>query len=925
MHSSPTIRAATWIGALFTLLLTLGQAGAKSYQWSDSAPFPGSWSVAANWNPSGPPQDGDDVSIVGSGSAAFLDTKVSLNSLTLANGAQLRVGKDLLVTGELDLQVSTLAGGGGAVTVGGLMHVDPFPPSFNQSFLACPLTNNGTVIVNGGAVLQYSAPVTLQNNGTFTMADQATLNFGLNNGGQLVNGKLFTAGNSLISGGNEKARFTTTAGGTVSAPAGRTLQITTSARVACSGTFNADKNGRIDINAPTAFHDGARLTGSGIILLRSANNLADGAVTVADTLQLGDDQGGAGWNEQGTLTIEFLGALSWYGGTIQGPGPDNPGIIVNDGVVACHGNAAPNLFSTILTNHNTLLLNARQPLSMGYGAQIVNDTANSHFSALVGSAIAPLSSGTPGYDHASILNQGGAEFISTVGTNEIFFVKVPFYNDSGHVKAPQGTLIFDAGGSLGDTLSGGIGSAQVQYRGGHFSVPSAGASLRTRDSTILLNGAIFDLTGGAGITVQNSTVQQSAGKIQGIGTLEVVRGNFLWTGGSLAISNGLTAAVAVDAGASLTVQGPDYKPLTGGPLVNRGTVTLVHNAGGNETSSILAGDGVAIDNHGTFNFAAPAGLTDASTGVHPVFTNETDGVVIKSDDSTSRIGFRLRNLGLIRAQAGILDLAALDGSGETAQVISLESGTLNLEQPTSIGGKLRGNGKIVVSGTVTNEDDWQVGELPVSGDAANAGKLTLGDPPGPARPPNSRSGARPAGIPVTSAPLGRFAPFHFTQSAAGRLVVPVVGTNAAAGEFGRVQAGGTATLDGALEVVIQDGYAPPPGATFPFLTANRRVGTFSSVTLPAGFTLSYGLSGATLVVTGPVPVQILPPAVVAGQFQFGFNTINGRAYSVEYADDLTAGGWTPYTNFIGDGSGLQLSLPPPPPLLPRRFFRVIEP
>ncbi len=925
MHPSPTIRAATWVGCLFALLLTLGQAGAKSYQWSDSAPFPGSWSIAANWNPAGPPQDGDDVTILGSSSAVMLDTKVSLNSLTLGGGAQLRVGKDLLVTGEFDLQVSTLAGGGGAVTVGGLMRVDPFPPSFNQSFLACPLTNNGTVIVTGGAVLQYSAPVTLQNNGTFTMADQATLNFGPQNGGQLVNGKLFTAGNSVISGGNEKARFTTTAGGTVSVQAGKTLQITTSALVGCSGTFNTDANGTIDINATTAFHDGAQLTGPGIILLRSANNSADGAVTVAGNLQLGDDQGGAGWNEQGTLTLKSLGALSWYGGTIQGPGPDNPGIIVNDGVVVCRGNAAPNLYSTILTNHNILLLGGGQNLSMGYGAQIVNDTDNSQFSALVGSAIEPLSSGTPGYDHASILNQGGAEFISSVGTNDIFFVKVPFYNDSGHVVARQGTLIFDGGGSLGDTLSGGIGPAQVQYRGGHFSVPSAGAGLRTRASTILLNGAIFDLTGGAGITVQNGTVQQSAGTIQGTGALKIAGGDFLWTGGSLAISNGLTAAVAVDAGASFTVQGPDYKSLTGGPLVNRGTVTLVHNAGGNETSSILVGDGMVIDNHGTFNFAAPAGLTDASTGVRPVFTNETDGAVIKSDNSTSRIGFPLRNLGLIRAELGVLDLAALDGSGGTAEVISLESGTLDLEQTTSIGGMLRGSGRIVVSGTVTNEDDWQVGELLVSGDAANAGKLTLGDPPGPPQSLNSRPGARPAGNPVGSAPLGRFAPFHFTQSAAGRLVVPVVGTNAAAGEFGRVQAGGTATLDGALEVVIQDGYAPPVGATFPFLTANRRVGTFSSVTLPAGFTLSYGLSGATLVVTGPVPVQILPPAVVAGQFQFGFNTIAGRAYTVEYADDLNAGGWTPYTNVIGDGSGLQLTLPPPPPLPPRRFFRVTEP
>jgi hypothetical protein len=33
-------------------------------------------------------------------------------------------------------------------------------------------------------------------------------------------------------------------------------------------------------------------------------------------------------------------------------------------------------------------------------------------------------------------------------------------------------------------------------------------------------------------------------------------------------------------------------------------------------------------------------------------------------------------------------------------------------------------------------------------------------------------------------------------------------------------------------------------------------------------------------------VQILSPALTNGQFQFGFNTITGRSYTVQYTDDL---------------------------------------
>jgi hypothetical protein len=107
------------------------------------------------------------------------------------------------------------------------------------------------------------------------------------------------------------------------------------------------------------------------------------------------------------------------------------------------------------------------------------------------------------------------------------------------------------------------------------------------------------------------------------------------------------------------------------------------------------------------------------------------------------------------------------------------------------------------------------------------------------------------------------------------------------------------------------------------LTSFQRNGTFNKVMMPPGLQLNYNSGGATLVVTGAMPVQIISPAVTNGQFQFGFNTINNRSYTVQYKNDLTTGTWTFLTNFTGNGSYWQA--PPFSPLAPQRYFRVSNP
>ena len=307
---------------------------------------------------------------------------------------------------------------------------------------------------------------------------------------------------------------------------------------------------------------------------------------------------------------------------------------------------------------------------------------------------------------------------------------------------------------------------------------------------------------------------------------------------------------------------------------------------------------------GQFNIQCDSSIGDNSFTVHPVFTNESKGTITKSSSvGTTAIGFKLVNAGLIQAQSGTLELYQFDDSQaqynqSVADTLQLNGGTVKVDTATRTYGTIVGKGAISVNGGLTTTDGNNV---QVVGDLNNDGSMNS-DP-------------------------GKFviSGNNFIQTTNGTLIIPIRGTNAAALEFGQLQVAGLGqiTLAGTLVVQITNGYAPAIGATFSFLTSFQRNGTFNKVMLPPGMTLNYTPGGATLVVTGTVPVQIISPAVTNGKFQFGFNTISNRSYTVQYKDDLVSGTWTFLTNFTGDGSYWQA--PPLSPLVAQRFYRASNP
>ncbi|HEY5041281.1 MAG TPA: hypothetical protein VIK53_04705, partial [Verrucomicrobiae bacterium] len=142
--------------------------------------------------------------------------------------------------------------------------------------------------------------------------------------------------------------------------------------------------------------------------------------------------------------------------------------------------------------------------------------------------------------------------------------------------------------------------------------------------------------------------------------------------------------------------------------------------------------------------------------------------------------------------------------------------------------------------------------------------------------------------------------------------------------FARLNLADSAALDGPLRVSVGGTFAPTNGSLFQIISSSGQSGVFSSVTLPAGISVTYSNSGVFLLVSSAVPVEILAPQLAGSSFSFQFPTASGQSYTVEGNDDLTTTNWVFYTNTIGSGSLYQFQVPVTA-APPHRFFRISEP
>jgi len=858
----------------------------------------------------GVPTTGDTaiINMPGAGTV-YMDKTVTVANLT-AIGVNLMGTGSLTVNGTLEAQYATFGPAGGiTIASTGALNVDPVPniPVYNTTTLACPMTLNGTANVTSNGIFSLNAGITCINNHLFTLEDGSQLVLA-SSGAAFVNNSLFYGGNALCSSGS--SLFSNAPSSFVSINPNATFQF--QGTLANSGYLEARSGSVLTINATTALHGGGALTGVGSILL-TGNDTLDGTVMVSgQNVQFS----GFALTLNGTLEIESSGIFNWVSGSLTGVGTNVTGTILVD----ASGNMRMNELGS-MTLRNCLLTNAADGtltwsntgvVFMGYNAHIAN---NGNFLIVGDGELSPLPNGTPGYGSAAVYNYSLLQKKSGA-TNSATIINVPFH-DSSLVRSRSGNLKFSAGGDMTSTWSVANG-ATIQMTGGNFSSLAATFSglNGTNGLVTLASGATLAIPAtNNSLTLAGSCIfQQLGGTILGTGYLDVTfESLFIWSGGVISLTN--AEAIYISDSSVMNISGAgNPKTIVAGGVVNDGEINWVNdNAGG----SVYAGDNVTFRNYGMFNIQCDAYLNDLAVTVHPVFTNKDIGVITKSAlTGSSYFGFKTVNFGQIVAKSGTIDFSQFDDSnnqpfvyyfvGVSGAIIVLDGGSVRFDRATTVTEPIVGFGKISASSgvlTVTGPVESNGSGINLGVDVLNGGKFSLGDAPG----------------------IITFLGNNYTQMTNGTLVVPIRGTNAAAVDFGQLilSGYGQISLAGTLVAEITDGYAPPVGATFPFLTSFQRNGTFNNVILPQGMQLNYTSGGATLVITGAVPVQIISPAITNGQFQFGFNTISNRSYTVQYKDDLTSGNWTFLTNFTGNGSYWQA--PPPLPLVPQRFFRVSNP
>jgi hypothetical protein len=882
---------------------------AAVYTWTGKAPAPDNqdWANVQNWSPSNSvPGAGDTAIIVPVNSSGFtvkVDQSVTVANLTVITSI-LQGGGSLAVSGNMEAQNASLGCAGGITITGtGTLNVDPVAgiPVYNTTTLACPLTMNGTATVSSNGVLQINGGITAINNHNFILADGAQLSLA-SSGAWFINNSSFVGGNAICSTGS--SIFSNAPSGYITASGGSELKF--HGTLADNGSFSPAPNGVIYVDSATALHAGAQFTGAGVTELVGAITL-DGQVSSGGNLQLGDPASSLPvLTMNGLLEVSSGGGLTWLGGTLQGVGTSVTGTIQidNGGTMLLNQYNYMAIRNIIVTNSGTINCTNQGTVYIGYNAEI--DNAGS-FNLWNDGDLSPFVSGTAGYNLATFNNYGTLE--KQLGaTNYYSIIGIPVNSgvvaNGGIIKADQrATLLLNAGGVIG-TLQG---QGQIRLTGGTFlASPNAATVGSFVAPRILLNGSAvlnlandFKLVGGTFELDPGAT-------ITGPGTFMATYGNFVWAGGTI----DLTGPGVFRAGTSctFTIAGAgNVKVFKRGSLLNFGTVVW---QGDNNTGGIRAYDGVVFVNYNYWNCKCDAGIYDYSTNTPPVFTNGFNGWVVKPSPSTTGTSYfdlPFVNQGKVQVSSGTVDILSYDDSGPDpnyAQVVLQFGGKLVVDTAVIFHGTVSGTGQLTGSHGETIVGSLNADQIGVGSDLTNAGKTTAGDAPG-----------------IISYLAGN----NYYQTTNGTLVIPIRGTNAVTPDFGQLKLTGYGqiTLAGTLEVDITEGYAPPVGATFPFLTSYQRNGTFNNVVLPPGMQLNYNSGGATLVVTGAVPVQIISPAATNGQFQFGFNTISNRSYTVQYKDDLTSGTWMFLTNFTGDGSYWQA--PPPLPLVAQRYFRVSNP
>jgi hypothetical protein len=409
-----------------------------------------------------------------------------------------------------------------------------------------------------------------------------------------------------------------------------------------------------------------------------------------------------------------------------------------------------------------------------------------------------------------------------------------------------------------------------------------GGTIEVDSGTLALPGAVPTSTDGTFIVATNATLLAGGnwtGEITGSGAGQVV------------LSSG-----SFNASPSLILNFPDDLfqwtggNLSGGIVTNLGVITF---------SATNRVDSPTLVNAGLFRQIGTGSLALAYTAA---VTNLAGATYDMEADGNFPAGEgHFNNWGLVRKSGGT-GISTFVGSTfhNYGGTVEADSGTMQFGSFNQAGGVTRLAGGNLTGGTFNFNGGLLTGDGSVTGNVVDAGAIVS---PG-------TEGLGTLNI------VG-----NYQQENAGALDITLGGIHA--GDFSQLDVSGSASLAGALNLSLANGFAPAIGNQFQILSCASRSETFSlPPTFPTGMELSYSNNGVWLTVTGVViwPTQFNPPALANDHFDFGFQTVSNQSYIVQRNDDLTTTNWVDLTNITADGTFFQFVVPVTN--VPQRFFRV---
>jgi autotransporter family porin len=726
--------------------------------------------------------------------------------------------------------------------------------------------DGGTTFTDGGATISDPG-TTVQVNGVLTIGNsKGEFFFNVDNGAQL------TSSTAFIGDAGSKLGYATLSGSntiwTVQA-------VGLAVGAASAGDLTINGGAGLVFGGDTAFGIGFYSGSSGTLVLDGAGSYIDasGAYT-----SIGLDAG-----SQGTMQIQNQARMV--------AGAD---FYVGDG-----GLGSLNISSGQLTVTGTGTV-----FDIGHQAN-----ANGSVSISGGAALRVQGPTTVGDAGVGTMSLSGATFSTSGTTVGSAAGSTGTFNvlSQGNLQVTGNCYIGDSGDGIFNVLSGGVfnlGNSTNQF--GIGNAPGGAGYLTVADSGSVMNINSLCIVGvlgnGTAIVSNGASVYSSIAEIgsgsSSAGYLAIVGPGSSWVDGDSFIVGGVPSSgtggngvVYLTSQANLQVAGNCY-------IGGSGKANFYLNGGSSFTltgSTRNFGVGDSSESVGYLNVSDPNSVLNVNSAC--IIGVLGTGVAVVSNGAS--VHSSIAEVGSGTGSSGSLTITGPGSSwvaGDSFYVGGAPGSTLGGTANVFLqnGGTLRAGPLFYVSsaGTVTIDSTSQAAVGTGSFGAPGTFRVTAG---------GKLFGKGRVQGQIVIAPGGKYLPGDspgvFTVD--GNLTVQTggevdifIGGNTAGSGYSQINVTGMAAIGGTLNIILTNGYTPPPGQTFTILNAGAVSGNFDQVN---GASITYGASGVTLSnVTGTTGTPQLSIQTEGQNVVVTWpETVQG--YSLQTTPNLTSNGWSTVT------------------------------